>query len=227
MVELVMKQLITEGKVTRGWLGVTIQSITSALAREFGVKNGKGALVSDIFDGSPADKAGIKRGDVIVEINSRKVKDSESLRNRVAQSEVGSKIKLKIIRDGKPLFLTATVVEYPEDISEVAKSEPENSIRGRDYLAGFTVIDLTKEIAKQLGLTRGEQGVVIIKVDPYSAAEDAALRKGDVVQEINKKRVTNLREFNNAVSAIKEGDSVLLFVNRGQKKFYITIKAYS
>jgi serine protease Do len=227
MVELVMKQLIEEGKVTRGWLGVTIQSITSALAKEFGLKNGKGALVSDVFERSPAEKAGVKRGDVIVELNSKSVDDSETLRNIVARSTVGSKIKLKIFRDGKPIFLTATVEEYPEDISEVVRKEPENNLKGKDYLAGLTVIDLTKEIAKQLGLARGDKGVVIIKVESYSAAEEAGLKKGDVIQEVNKKRVANLREFNNVISNVKEGGSVLLFVNRGQRKFYITLKAYS
>ncbi|MCK5140052.1 MAG: DegQ family serine endoprotease [Thermodesulfovibrionia bacterium] len=227
MVELVMKQLVKEGKVTRGWLGITIQSVTPELAKEFGLKNGKGALVSDVFSGSPAEKAGIKRGDVILQIKGRTVRDSESLRNIVAQTEAGSRIKLKIIRDNKPVSLTATIAEYPEDLSKASVRQPEQRLEEKNYLAGFTVIDITMEIAKQLGLSRGEKGVVIVKVEPYSAADESGLKKGDVIQELNKKRVTNLRDFNNITSHIKEGDAVLLYVNRGERKFYITFKAYS
>jgi serine protease Do len=105
MAESVMSQLIEEGKVTRGWLGVTIQNVTPGLAKEFGIKKTGGALVSDIFAGSPADKAGFQRGDIVLEINGKKVKDVVSLRNMVAQSKVGSTIQLKVIREGKPATL--------------------------------------------------------------------------------------------------------------------------
>jgi serine protease Do len=226
MAKSVMEQLIKEGKVTRGWLGVTIQSVTPELAKGFKLKKVSGAIVSEVFENSPAEKAGLKRGDVIVGLNGKTVKDSESLRNMVAQSEVGSKIRLKVIREGKVIYLDAIVAEYPKEISEVSSRKPEKE-SDKDYLAGFTVMDLTPTIAKQLGLSRGERGVVIVRIEPYSEAEEAGLKKGDVIQEINKKSVSNLRDFNNIVANIKEGDSVLLFINRGGKKFYVTLKAYS
>ncbi len=227
MAESVMKQLVKEGKVTRGWLGVTIQSITPDLAKEFGLKNGKGAVVSEIMKGGPAEKAGLKRGDIILEVNGKTINDAESLRNAVAQSEVGSHIKIKIVREGQPLSLTAKVSELPKDMPEASMEKREKETDEENVFAGFTVIALTEEIAKQLGLSRYEKGVVIIRVEPDSAAEEAGLKKGDVIHEINKKTITNLRDFNNIVSHIKEGDSILLYINRGERKFYLTLKAYS
>jgi serine protease Do len=227
MAKAVMEQLIKEGKVTRGWLGVTIQSVTPELAKEFGLDKSSGAIISEVFKGSPAEKAGLRRGDVLLEVNGKTVKDAASLRNIVAQSKVGSNIKIKIMRENEPIVLTATVVELPTDMVEAIPEKPDEEVAEENALAGFTVIDLTQEIALQLGLSRGEKGVVIVSVEPYSAAEEAGLRKGDVVQEINKKRVSNLRDFINITSHIKDGDTMLLFVNRAGRKFYITLKAYS
>jgi len=225
MVQSVMKQLLKEGKVTRGWLGVSIQSITPGLAKEFGLKNGRGAIVSDVLKGSPAEKAGLRRGDVILEVNDKTVNDAESLRTIIAQSEVGSYISLKIMREGGYLSLSAKVAELPEEIAKASPEEQEERFTDGNTLSGFSVIDLTPEIAMQLGLSKGEKGVVVIRVDPYSSAEDAGLKKGDVIQEINKRRITNLRDFNSIISHIKEGDSILLFVNRGERRFYLTFKA--
>ncbi|MCK5503973.1 MAG: DegQ family serine endoprotease [Thermodesulfovibrionia bacterium] len=228
MAKSVMNQLIKEGKVTRGWLGVTIQNLTQELAGEFGLDKSFGALVTDIFDSSPAEKAGLKRGDVILEVNGNKIKNVETLRNMVAQSKVGNKIKLKILRDGKELSINATVAEFPQEIAlAVPGGKEKNLLEDENALAGFSVMDLTREIAKQLGLSRNEQGVVIVSVDPYTAAEDAGLKKGDVIQEINKKRVKNLSDFSKILPHAREGDTILLFINRGGKKFYITLKIYS
>lgn len=224
----IMPQLIKEGKVTRGWLGVTIQNVTPELAKEFGLKKSTGALVTDIFKGSPAEKAGLKRGDIILEINGKKVRNVEFLRNKIAQSKVGSTIRLKILRDEKTVFLEATITEFPEDMAEVALREPRDDLEERENgLAGFSVMDLTSEIAKQLGLSKNERGVVILRVEPYSAAEEAGLKKGDVIQEINKKRVKNLKDFKAITSRIRNGDTMLLFINRGGRKFYVTLKVYS
>jgi serine protease Do len=227
MAQSVMTQLIKEGKVTRGWLGITIQNFTPELAKEFGHNKSTGALVTDIFEESPAEKAGMKRGEVILEGNSKKIKNVETLRNIVAQSKLGSTIKVKILREGKNMVLNATVVEFPQDIAKLASSKQEENISGDNELAGFSVMNLTREIAKQLGLPRNEKGVVIVSVNSYSAAEDAGLKKGDVIQEINKKRVKDLHDFNTIIPSVREGDTVLLFINRSGNKFYVTLKVYS
>lgn len=227
MAKSVMAQLIEEGKVTRGWLGVTIQNVTPELANEFGLKKPSGALVTDVFKGSPAEKAGLKRGDVIVELNGKEVKDVESLRNRVAQSEVGSTVKLKVKRDGRTIYLDATITELPTDVAMVSSGEIEEKGKEENRLAGLSVMELTEDIAKQLGLSRSEEGVVIVRVEPYSPAEEAGIKKGDVIQEINKKRIRNLDDFNHIVSKVKEGEVILLFINRNGRKFYIPLKVFS
>lgn len=227
MARRVMEQLIKEGKVTRGWLGVSIQEVTPELAKQFGAENSKGALVTDIFRGSPAERAGLKRGDVIVEFNGKDIKDVETLRNMTAQSELGSTVKLKVMRDRKPIFIDVIIAELPKESVEAIPEDMKEGMREQNALAGFSVIELTREIAKQIGLHNEEKGVVVVSVEPDSSAEEAGLKKGDVIQEINKKGIRSLSEFNNIASRIKKGDTVLLFVNRGGQKFYITLKAYS
>lgn len=228
MARSVMTQLINEGKVTRGWLGVTIQNLTPELSKEFGLKNTTGALVTDIFDDSPASKAGLKRGDVVIEVNGKKIKNVENLRNMVSQSKIGKKIKVTALRNSKKLVLNAVISEFPQDMARtMPEDKTETMPEEKNELAGFNVMDLTSEIAKQLGLSRTESGVVIVKVDPYSPAGDAGLKKGDVIQEINKKRIKNLNEFNKITPHIRKGDTLLLFINRGGNKFYVTLKVYS
>lgn len=224
MARLVMDQLVQKGKITRGWLGVTIQELTPELSQKFGIKNSKGALVGDIAKGSPAEKARIKRGDVILEFNGKKVQDVGNLRNMVAQSKVGTAVPVLIRRGKKEYTLKVIIAELPKEIAEtVPDSLPDESLD--EGLSGLTVIELSEEIAKQLGLSRDEKGVVVIRVDPGSATEEAGIRKGDVIQEVDRKKVDRLNNYNLIVSGIRSGDTVLLFINRGGKKFYVTIKS--
>lgn len=226
MARSVMKQLLKKGKVIRGWLGVTIQDVSQGLAREFGLRDLTGVLVTDIFPGSPAEEAGLKRGDVILEVNDRKVKNVVSLRNMVAQSDLGSRLKLKTSRDGKKIILYAVIVELPQEVAEVVPEEPEYEVREEDELAGFRVMELTSEIAKQLRLSRKERGVIVTGVVPGSSAYEAGIKRGDVIQEINKQKVTDLKDFNRIVSHIRVGETFLLFINRSGKKFYVPFKIY-
>ena len=228
MAKSVMTQLISEGKVTRGWLGVTIQNLTPELAKEFGLDKTAGALVTDVFRGSPAEKAELKRGDVILEVNGKETMNVESLRNTVAQSKVGSTITMKVLRDKKTRSVTANITEFPQDLARAEPEEPaDDQMLRENMLAGFSVMDLTSDVLKQLGLSRNENGVIIVKVDPYSAAEAAGLKKGDIIQEMNKKKVRSLSDFNKMLPDVRDGDTVLLFVNRSGNKFYITLKIYS
>jgi serine protease Do len=228
MAQSVMSQLISKGKVTRGWLGITIQNFTPELAREFGLNKSTGALVTEILKGSPAEKAGIKRGDIITEVDDKAVKNVETLRNIIAQSKVGSRIPLKVIRDGKPNLFTVTITELPQDKTQNIPGEPDEKLPAEENaLAGFSVMNLTQEIAKQLDISKDEKGVIIVRVEPYSAAEEAGLKKGDVIQEINKKSIKNIQDFNYIISKVRKGDTLLLFINRGGNRFYITLKVYS
>jgi len=231
MVKSVMTQLINDGKVTRGWLGITIQNFTPELAKEFGLEKATGALITEIFEGSPAEKADLKRGDVVLELNEKKINNVEGLRNLVAQSKVGSTVKIKILRDDRTMVLDAHIVEFPQDVTQAMTTETDErgapETEETNALAGFTVMELTRNIATQLDISKNEKGVVIVKIDPYSIAEEAGLKKGDVIQEMNKKRVDSVNDFNTVRKGIRDGDTVLLFINRNGNKFYITLKTYS
>ena len=228
MVKAVMEQLINSGKVTRGWIGITIQELTQELAQQFGLKYSEGelagVLVSDVTRDGPAQKAGIMRGDIILEYNGKRLQDVGQLRNVVAQSKVGSQAQVKILRRDKEMTLTATVVELPADGAE-AKTGP---VQGRESyenaLAGMRVMDLSSTVAKQLGVESEAKGVVIVSIESGAPSEEANLRRGDVINEINRQRITNLNDFNKIVARIKPGDNVLLFVNRGGRKFYAAVE---
>lgn len=224
MVSRVMEQLIKEGKVVRGWLGVTIQDITPELAQKFGLKALEGSLVSDVAKGSPAHKAGIIRGDIILEFNGKKVRDVSSLRNIVAQTKIGSQVEIRILRNNKEEVVRATIMELPSEAVEAVPGSFEGSDINSNVLSGISVVDLTPVIARQLGVDKDEKGVVIVKVEPGSVAEDAGLRKGDIIQEIDRQHIRSQTDFDKAISNIRPNDAVLLFVNRGGRRFYTTLQ---
>lgn len=222
MARLVMEQLIKQGKIVRGWLGVMIQEVTPEIAQKFGLREPKGALVSDITKGSPAEKAGIMRGDIIIEYDGKEVSTVSSLRNSVAKTKVGSQVKIRILRNGREFNLNVTVAELPKEIATITE-EPEGSIQ-RNAFSGITVYDLTKEIALQLGLNSGEKGVVVVKVEPGSPADESGLKKGDVIQEIDRSKINNMDDFRRITSLIgSKEDTILLYINRGGKRLYITL----
>jgi serine protease Do len=222
MARLVMEQLMTQGKIVRGWLGVAIQDITPELSQKFGIKGSRGALVSDVTKGSPAEKAGIARGDVILEFNGKEVTSVGGLRNMVSQSRAGAEVSVKILRGGKEYTLKAVVAELPKEAAGTLQ-EPFPEDARTNAFSGITVKELTREIARQLGIGFEEKGVVIVRIEPGSPADDAGLKRGDVIQEIDRKRITGVEEYKRIAAATQPGDTSLLFVNRGGKKFYLTL----
>ncbi len=223
MARLVMDQLVKKGKVTRGWLGVTIQELTPELSQKFGLKTAKGALVGDVAKGSPAERSGIKRGDIILEFNGKKVQDVGNLRNMVAQSRAGSQVSMVILRGEKEYSFKVIIDELPREVAEAAPgSTPEDSTF--EGLTGMTVIELSKEITRQLGLQKDEKGVVVVRVETGSSADEAGIRKGDVIEEMDRKKIENVDQYNRIIQGIRQGDTALLFINRGGKKFYVTLK---
>jgi serine protease Do len=224
MARLVMEQLIKQGKIVRGWLGVMIQEVTPEIAGKFGLKEPKGALVSDLTKGGPAERAGIMRGDIILEYDGKGVSSVSGLRNMVARSKIGSQVRVKILRNGKEYNLNVTIAELPREIATLSE-EPEGDIQ-RNAFSGVTVYDLTKEIALQLGLNSNEKGVVVVKVEPGSPGDEAGLKKGDLIQEIDRRKVNNLEDFRRITSVVgSKEDTVLLYINRGGKRLYITLNS--
>ncbi len=225
MVKGVIDQLIKKGKVVRGWIGVTIQELTPEIAQKFGMKNAEGVLITDITRGGPAHNAGLMRGDVILEFNDKVIKDASLLRNMVAQSEINKPIKLKIFRQGQEMTITLAVKELSSDEVQMipSSSSGENFNSDSHALSGITVMDINPAISKQLGIQGDERGVVIVKMQPGSLAEESGIRKGDVIQEMDRQKINNLNDFNKAISHLKSNSSVLLFINRGGKKYYVTL----
>ncbi len=210
MVKVIMKQLITKGKVTRGWLGVVIQELNEELAKEFGLEKPEGALVTEVEENSPAAKAGLRQGDVIISYNGKRVKNVAELRTMVALTQPGTTVKIVVIRNKKKKELKVTIGNQPQEYS---------ALMGQDEFLkrlGLVVQPLTPQLAQQLGYV-GEKGVVITEVAPGSPAASAGLRPGMLIEEVNRKRVTNMKDFMKALAESRRTGRVLLLV---RDKFY-------
>lgn len=216
MAKTVMDSIIKHGKVVRGWLGVSIQDLTPDIAKSLGIKQQTGALVADVVKDSPAEKAGLKRGDVIVTFNGKPVEDSTSLRNMVSAAAPGKSVEFKLLREGKELSVTATLAEFKER-KAVKKVEYNN------VLKGITVQELTASLRDQIGVPENMNGVVITDVGADSPAQ-GILQAGDVVLEVNRHDIKNISDYDQLVSKIGEKDSVLLLIYREGGTIYITIR---
>jgi serine protease Do len=190
----VAQSLVRDGHVTRGYLGVMIQDVNPALAKEFKLKDNTGALVGDVTEKSPAEKAGLKEGDVIIEFNGKKVTDSRHLKLEVARTQPGESVPLKVLRDGTTKDLQIAIKEMPGQ-ERFAKNERSDSNQDDNgTLNGVTVGDLDRQARQQFELPANVKGVVVTDVAPDSAAAEAGLKPGDVIQEINRKPVKTAEE---------------------------------
>jgi serine protease Do len=216
----VASELRTSGKVTRGWLGVSLQPLTSDLATSFGVKDGKGALVSDVSADSPAARAGLKSGDVILEFNGNKIDDPSALARAVAVAKPGETGKLGVWREGKQTTVDVKLGELPAERTAAAGPGEGEGARAGNRL-GLTVQPVTPEIAKELELQQ-TTGVVVTRVAPSSAAEAAGLQRGDVITEIDRKPVKSVDDFEK-LTAQTTGRQVLIRVQREGSAMYIAM----
>jgi len=207
------------GKIVRGWLGVMIQDVTPDLAKSFGLKEAKGVLISDVTEGSPAAKAGLKRGDVVKGFDGHEVENAHTLSRLVAATQPNSKAKVDVIRDGKEKTIEVTIGTMPQ---KMETQLPETATAW-----GLTVQDITPELAQQLGLNPDEKGVVISGVSPGSPAEEAGLRTGDVVKEVNRQEIHNLNDYNQAIEKAKQDKSLLLVIKRDGSTHFVVLKSVS
>lgn len=212
-----LPQLKSKGKVVRGWLGVVIQKVTPELAKNFNLKESEGALVSDVMEDSPASKADIRRGDVIVSFDGHAIKEMEQLPKLVAGTEIGKKVKLGLIREGKSLEVDVTVGELKDERRE-ARETPETE---KTY--GLVVQNITPEIARHLNL-KDRRGIIVTDIQPGSPAENADLRAGDIIVEINKKPVRNVAEFKELMKKASLKDGIVVLVKRENVTFYGVMK---
>ncbi len=215
LAKYVMNSLIKYGKVERGFLGVYIQDIDENMARAMGLPGTDGALVSQVGEDGPAKEAGIKDGDVILELNGEKIKNSSHLRNQVAATAPGTKVKLKIWRDGKEKTITVKL-----GILDGGKAE-RRSTEEVQSLFGFTIATLNSDLAEKYGLERDLEGVVVTSMEPSSPAARAGIREGDVITDVNRKEIKNAKQFSEVAKKLKKGDSVFLRVMRGNRSFFV------
>ncbi len=216
MAKAVMDSIIKHGKVIRGWLGVSIQDLTPDLAKSFGIKETAGALVAGVEKDSPADKAGMKRGDLIIGVDGKTVGDATNLRNMVAAMAPGTKTDITVVRDGRHQTLTVTLGEYKAH-TVAKKTEYEN------VLKGVSVEELTPSLRDRLGLPDAVNGVIVTGVSP-DLANQGLLQPNDIIEEVDRTAIRNARDYDRAVSKIGAKDTVLLLIYRDGGSVYLTIR---
>ena len=222
MAKAVMDSIKKDGKVVRGWLGVSIQDISPSLARQFGIKENAGALVSDVMEKSPAEKAGLKRGDVIVQYQGNPVDNPGHLRNAVAQTKIGTRVKMMVIRDKKEIPIEVLIGEQPRDLVKAGGEEESQSSEESRNISGLEVTDLTPDLARRLGVPFKGNHVIVTNVEAGSPAEDAGVLKGDILLEINRIAVKNSEDYDRIMSKIKKGTQALLLINRQGRTLFVT-----
>jgi serine protease Do len=223
MAKSVMEQLIAKGKVSRGYLGLTPQDIDQDLAKALKLSSTSGVLISEVVPGSPADKAGLKSGDVVTAFNGAKVEDSTQFRQLVAQAAPESTVTITVLRNGQSFDLKAVLAERPGETQAKAAPEKESPEVKPSSRLGLTVQTLTPDIAQQLGYKRTETGVVIAEVAPASAADEAGLQAGDVVKEVDRQPVQTAEEFERQMRRFKSGDKVALLIKRAGVTFFVPL----
>ncbi len=217
MVKSIIDQLRESGKVVRGWLGVMIQRITPELEKSFNLKDDQGALVADVPADSPAAKAGIKRGDVIVEFNGKPIKDWSDLPTMVANTKVGESVPVKVLREGREQLVNVKIGELKEEA--VASREGQEP---QEQKLGMTVEEITPDIAARLGI-KNEEGVIVTRVEEGSPAAEAGLRPGDIIKEIQREPVKDMATYNNLIGKLEKG-SALILIKRGGSTFFVTLE---
>jgi len=213
-----LPDLESHGRVTRGWLGVLIQKVTPEIADSLGLHDTSGALVADVTRGGPAKEAGVQVGDVIVEFDGSPVKESVDLPLLVARTRVGKVVTVKVLRGQGEKTIEVKVQQLQEDEVEVSRAAD----AGEDF--GLAVQDLTPEVAESIGIDSSTKGVVVASVVPGGPADEAQIRRGDVILEVNRRPVTDSTTFRAAVQATEKGKSLLVLVKRGDNTIFLALK---
>jgi serine protease Do len=213
-----MDEIISHGKVERGYLGILPQDLTPALAKSFGTSQTSGALIGEVTPNSPAARAGLKQGDIIVQVNGQPVTDANQLRLKVGMLDPNTNVTIKVLRDGRTQDFAVTLGEFPS-------TEQQASVRGENPEGGLgvSVENLTPDTAGQLKLPASTKGVLVDQVKAGSRADEAGLKRGDVIQQVNHQPVTSAQEFSQTVHNAKTGSPVLLLVNRNGETIFLAV----
>ena len=208
----IIAQLKDAGEVTRGWLGVGIQNLTPELAEYYGAEDNQGALVTQVFDGDPADRAGIRKGDIITAVDGKKIATSRELSQEVANSRVGEKVSVSVLRDGRERSVEVELTKRKD--SRLSLRDPADDSGAENGDLGLKLSELTPDTARRLGLESVEQGVVVTGVDPEGKGAEAGIEPGDLIKEINRERIGSLKDYRMQMAAVNSGDEVKLLIQR-------------
>ena len=215
MAKEILPQLKTKGKVIRGWLGVYIQALTPELAKSFGLKEAKGAVITQVIKDSPAEKAGLKEGDIIIEYNGKKISELRELPRMVAATPPGTTVTIKVLRNGRPKTLKVKIGTMPEEEATLGE------LGNEQLKLGLKVAPLPPEVTQQTGI---HGGVYVTQVEPGSPADEAGIQPGDIILRVNRKRIRSLADFRRAMARIKPGEVVAFLIRRGNSSFYVAIQ---
>jgi serine protease Do len=213
----IMMDLIKHHEVVRPWVGIGLQDLTPDLREHFNLKEKEGSLVNQVYEGSPAEKAGLKAGDIVVNIDGNKTKNSQDVVREVLKKKVGQKIELDILREGKLIKIPVITEKMPSEPSERKAGQSEM----KEWF-GLRVRPITPEIAKQLSLAKAE-GVVITGVESGSVAQEVGLREGDMILEVNRQKIRNEEDYLSAMGNAKPDKGVLLLIGRGKSTFFVSL----
>jgi serine protease Do len=217
MAKSILPDLKSKGKVTRGWMGISVQDVTEEIAKNLKLKEKTGALISEVFKGDPADKAGLRPGDVVVEVNGKIIKDTHQLLILIATFHVNDRVNVKVLRDGQEKTFQVSVAER-KDRPEIARQ----SVDGNVYF-GMTVQDITPQIARQLDIPRSK-GVIVTDVDEGSAADEVGIQPRDIILQVNKINISSLKDYKREISKPSAKNSILLLIKRGKSTYYVGIR---
>jgi serine protease Do len=225
VVKQILPQLKQSGRVARGFLGVSPQAITADMADSLGLKSTKGALIADVVKDSPAEKGGLKPGDVVVALNGKPVSDNNQLTRDVGVIPPGTTVKLDIVREGKQRAVEVKLAERPDEKDQGGRTPSKGGQeKEQGDLLGLSVQDVTPQLARQSQVDPATKGAVVVDVAPDSPAADAGLEPGDVVLEVNRRAVASAAEYKSAVKGVKKGDTALVRVRRGQATQYVPVR---
>ena len=223
MASRIMDSLIKDGKVVRGWLGVNIQNLNENTAEIFGLDRPRGALVGQVVPGSPADDAGVRQGDVVIEIEGKPVKDVEDLQLKVVGFDPGTRVNLTVLREGKEKQISVRLGELEaESASREAKGGPEWNDRSADL--GLSLEELSRAARQELELPPDVDGVLVVEVDPSKPAGRAGLQRGDVIRKVGEQEVLSVRSFRDAIADAPAGKPALLLVRRGESEIFLGVR---
>ena len=224
MARKIMFDLIEKGTVSRGWLGVGIQDVSKDLAKAFKLENTKGSLITGVMEDTPAQKAGIRKGDVVIKINEKLIQDSNHLRNEIANAGAFKDVEMEIIRDGESILVKLELGERPKKISQVKVLPKSNKDSNQMNLLGMTLEEINEENSRKFGIDL-KSGLLIVGVDPLSPSGKTGISQGMVIQELERQMVENIKDFKKIVNDIDLDKGILILVSSKNGSRYIFIQS--